>query len=481
MAAAEKIAAAAPDAPAVKPAKPRRVLVLTESAAALEGARKLFDRRLVPHESAPYCAHAVAELGRKTGAFGAIVATDAAVFTPEKLREFDAIVLANVYLDKELYGVPVAEGAGRNKKTGVLRPLYLQEDEEPVFAARRKAFEDFVRSGKGLVGIHNAAAAGLGWPEYNAIIGGTHYGHAWWKHETVPVKLDDPEHPLNRAFDGRGFDVQDDIYYFTTPYSRKNLRVLLSVDTARAPDTMTDDRPDGDYPISWVKTYGHGRVFYTSLGHRSETFQMAPFLKHLLDGIQYALGDLKADASGGEPLPPRPSHRAMPGWRPLFDGANLDAWNTHKPSWRVEDGLVRFNAGKGGFHSRDRFTDYDLRVDFRLPCGSDSWVMVKRGIQVNIWDRHVGSGQLWGVRLPEVDGKPQSTDPTSRQDRMTGEWNTFLLRVENNRLRTVLNGIEVMNVLLPKSKRDYNQPISLQNHGEPMEFKHIYVRPIGDS
>ena len=83
---------------------------------------------------------------------------------------------------------------------------------------------------------------------------------------------------------------------------------------------------------------------------------------------------------------------------------------------------------------------------------------------------------MWGVRLPEVDGQPQSTDPTSRQDRATGEWNSMLLTVGKNRLTTVLNGIEVMNVLLPESNRPYEQPVSLQNHGEPLEFQSIYIR-----
>ena len=107
---------------------------------------------------------------------------------------------------------------------------------------------------------------------------------------------------------------------------------------------------------------------------------------------------------------------------------------------------------------------------------SDSGVIIKRGIQVNIWGWKQGSGQLWGVRLPEVDGQPQSTDPTSRQDRATGEWNTMLLTVKQNRLTTVLNAVEVMNVLLPQSNRAYEQSIALQNHTEPLEFQNIYIK-----
>jgi len=474
--AAEKISAAVPETVSSRPAKPRKVLVLTESAEALATAQKVSGHKFVPHESAPYCAEAVVQIGRKTGAFEATVVTDAEGFTPENLNGYDAVVLANVYLDKKFYGVPAT---GVDKKTGKTRPHYLQEEEKPIFASRQRALEEFVRSGRGLIGIHNAAAAGLGWPEYNVMIGGTHHGHAWWAHQTVPVKPDDPSHPLCAAFGGKGFEVQDDIYYFTAPYTRENLHVLLSVDTARAPKSMTDDRPDGDYPISWVKPYGRGRVFYTSLGHQAETFQNAAFLKHLLDGIQFALGDLKADASPGKPLPARPDFVKMPGFTPLFDSQVGDLDIGGSKDWAPRGGVIHWMSGPGSCtycRTKKSYGDFVMRVDYRLPCMSDSGVFVKRGVQVNIWGWKQGSGQLWGVRLPDVDGQPQSTDPTSRQDRATGEWNSMLLTVKENRLTAVLNGIEVMNVLLPESNRPYEQPVSLQNHGEPLEFQNIYIR-----
>jgi uncharacterized protein len=53
---------------------------------------------------------------------------------------------------------------------------------------------------------------------------------------------------------------------------------------------------DGEYPISWVRSYGKGRVFYMSLGHDADVFWNPAILQHFLAGIQFALGDLKADA-----------------------------------------------------------------------------------------------------------------------------------------------------------------------------------------
>jgi type 1 glutamine amidotransferase len=52
-------------------------------------------------------------------------------------------------------------------------------------------------------------------------------------------------------------------------------------------------RQDKDYAVSWVRTYGKGRVFYTTLGHDATTYWNMVFLQHLLAGIQYAIGDLQ--------------------------------------------------------------------------------------------------------------------------------------------------------------------------------------------
>jgi type 1 glutamine amidotransferase len=55
-------------------------------------------------------------------------------------------------------------------------------------------------------------------------------------------------------------------------------------------------RPDKDYAISWVREYGKGRVFYCALGHAAPTYWNPAVLKHFLAGIQFAIGDLKAEA-----------------------------------------------------------------------------------------------------------------------------------------------------------------------------------------
>jgi type 1 glutamine amidotransferase len=115
----------------------------------------------------------------------------------------------------------------------------------------------------------------------------------------VPVKNLEPAHPLNAMFDGSDFEINDEIYQFTLtsalPTERK---FLLALDTSKMPDARRGIRKEaGPYPISWVSTYGKGRTFYCSLGHREEIFCDPTILKHYLAGIQYALGDLDVDAS----------------------------------------------------------------------------------------------------------------------------------------------------------------------------------------
>ncbi len=74
---------------------------------------------------------------------------------------------------------------------------------------------------------------------------------------------------------------------------RTGKTVLVSMDTTRTDMNKPGIiRKDNDYPVSWVKPFGKGRVFYCSLGHNSHHFFDPVLLQHFLDGIQYALGDL---------------------------------------------------------------------------------------------------------------------------------------------------------------------------------------------
>lgn len=266
-----RMESAAPSKATTAPKRPRKLLILTQC----EG---------FPHSSVPYAAKALAIMGRKTGAFDATVVEDLAILERTEFDTFDAIAMDNTTLRLPLLPLDVR---------GMDAAQKVEADARDNRARQR--FLDFIRNGKGLVGIHAATDCLSDWPEYGELIGGYFDGHPW--SENVRVKLDDPGHPLVAAFNGQPFDVTDEIYQFRAPYSREKLRVLLSLDTGAINMSKQGiKRQDKDFAVAWIREYGKGRVFYFSLGHRHEILWNAPILRCYLDGIQYALGDLAADA-----------------------------------------------------------------------------------------------------------------------------------------------------------------------------------------
>ena len=272
-----KIEAAAPTRARAKPPQARKLLVFGRCT----GFR---------HGSIPYGATAFRTMGQTTGAFEAVVSEDEAMFEPESLKQFDAVCLNNttgeLFLPEDVNKLPEAE-----KVEALARAARL-----------RQSLLDFVRGGKGVVGVHAATDCSYRWAEFGDMLGGYFSGHPW--HEVVGLALEDPGHALCRAFKGQPFAVNDEIYQFREPYSRDKLRVLLSVDTKRTDMDKGDKirRTDGDFAVSWVREYGKGRVFYCSLGHRNEIFWNSTMLAYYLDGIQYAMGDLSADATPSSEL-----------------------------------------------------------------------------------------------------------------------------------------------------------------------------------
>ena len=141
------------------------------------------------------------------------------------------------------------------------------------------------------------------WPEFNKLIGGFFKFH-WVYPQVVTVKIDDPKNPLNVVFQGKEFQVHDEIYtYAQDSFSRKNVHVLTSInyakmsDADKAKEPAATKRTDGDYALSWIRREGKGRVFYEALGHSEHIYSMTPIMAHVLAGLQYVLGDLPADDS----------------------------------------------------------------------------------------------------------------------------------------------------------------------------------------
>lgn len=283
----KKIEAALPEKAPAKPKQARKILVFSKT----NGFR---------HGSIPVGVTALRMMGEKTGAYTITHSEDDGWFEPEKLKEFDAVIMLNTTGD-------LFRPSGSDMKTvdDVLRKA-LGADYQKTKAAVEKGIKereerlkgslaDFVKNGKGLGGTHSATDTYHNWGEYNMMMGGTFAGHPW--HQKVPVKNLTPKHPLNDMFSSEGFEINDEIYQFRENTALpKDRKFLLQLDTDKM-DVSKGARKDKLYPVSWVSTYGKGRTFYCSLGHRDEIYYNPVVLKHYLAGFQYILGDLEADAT----------------------------------------------------------------------------------------------------------------------------------------------------------------------------------------
>jgi len=240
-----------------KPAKTRNVLVFSKCEGFVHGEGIVYGNKAL-------------ELAAKTGAFHADFSTDYAALTDKaNLFKYDAVVLNNT--------------------------TRLKAKENPLLVPN---LIEFVKSGRGLCVIHAGADNFYESPEAAEMVGGLFDGHPWGGGGNWAFKVECPSHPLNQAFEGKDFKAGDEIYQQKTPpYDRAKLRVLVSLDLSdeKTAAAKGQKRTDKDYAVSWIRPYGDGRVFYTSFAHDKRAFLDKARLWHILDGLQYALGDLKAD------------------------------------------------------------------------------------------------------------------------------------------------------------------------------------------
>jgi type 1 glutamine amidotransferase len=268
----QQVDAAIPQKPPAKPKKPRRLLISNLSM------RDGHAWRGSSYAAIPTANYAFSELGRRTGAYQAVFSNDIEMFRPDKIKQFDAICFLNT--------------------VGV-----LFDDPE-----LRKSLLGFIAGGKGFIGIHDAIATFVQypkydqWPPFGQMLGATENGGHPWDGETMTVKIDDPKSPLNTMFHGREFQIADQAFQFQEPTLRDHLHVLLSIDVEKTGFSprrriLPVRTQDKDFPVTWIRAYQNGRVFYSSLGHNPRMYWNPDLLQHFLAGIQYALGDLKADST----------------------------------------------------------------------------------------------------------------------------------------------------------------------------------------
>ncbi|HRR34161.1 MAG TPA: DUF1080 domain-containing protein [Kiritimatiellia bacterium] len=154
-----------------------------------------------------------------------------------------------------------------------------------------------------------------------------------------------------------------------------------------------------------------------------------------------------------------------------------------RKSWHVRDGGVLYFDGKGySLATAKDYGDFEMWVDWRLlTVRGDSGLYLRGSPQVQIWDAHnqwkIGSGGLY-------NNKKNPSQALTIADRQIGDWNTFYIKMVGDKVTVKLNGTLVVDNVVLENYWDRNQPIfpkeqiELQCHGDPIEFKNIYIREL---
>lgn len=224
-------------------ARKRRLLYLTLSAG-------------FKHDSVPMSRDIVTGIGQRSGAFEVTLADDVSPFTAANLKNYDAV-------------------------------MFYTTGELPMNDEQKQAFVQFVRSGHGFVGVHSATDTFYSWPDYLEMIGGYFNDHPW--HQNVTVDVVDPSNPIVSAL-APSFQINDEIYQISD-FQYRDSHVLLRLDPA-----SVDMKKGGvrrrfyGWPLAWTRSFGDGRVFYTTLGHEQAVWKDPRYQQMLLNGIKWAMG-----------------------------------------------------------------------------------------------------------------------------------------------------------------------------------------------
>lgn len=225
------------------------------------------------HDSVSHAMATIEKLGQQSGLWDTYLRTDSELLTKQKLGN-NAKNLS--YFDAVMFYT-----------TG---ELDLNDDQ-------KAALLSFVKDdGKGFLGTHSATDTFYRWRDYGDLIGAYFNEHPW-NQVHAEIIVEDRDFPATKHFPAH-FPIYDEIYQFKEPYSRDKVRVLMSIDP-KSVDLKNPrvHRTDQDFAVTWVRNYGKGRVFYSSLGHREEVWDRPDIQQMWTEAVKWAMGLTQGDAT----------------------------------------------------------------------------------------------------------------------------------------------------------------------------------------
>lgn len=204
------------------------------------------------HASIPSGIAAIQRLGAENN-FAVDTTENAAAFNEENLKQYSAVI-------------------------------FLSTTGDVLDAAQEAAFERYIQAGGGYVGIHAATDTEYDWGWYGKLAGAYFLSHPPGTPE-ADFHVKALNHPATEFFQDTVWHRTDEMYNFKK--LNPDVQVLLTIDES----TYQGGLNGANHPMAWYHEYDGGRAFYTALGHTDESFSEDLYLKHILGGIRYAIGE----------------------------------------------------------------------------------------------------------------------------------------------------------------------------------------------
>jgi type 1 glutamine amidotransferase len=349
--------------------------------------------------------------------------------------------------------------------------IFLNTTGDVLNATQQTAFENYIRAGGGYVGVHSAADTEYDWPFYGQLVGAYFASHP--AIQQVTERVENRAHAATQHLSPTWVRT-DELYNYRTNV-RSTARVLATLDES----TYSGGTMGGDHPHTWCKTLEGGRAFYTGNGHTQASYSEPNFRSMLLGGIRYAAGRTKADC------------RVETGYTALYNGSTT-GWSQAGPgSFTNSNATLTSTGGMGLFwFSTTEFRAYSLKLDWRMPGDDNSGVFVgfpassdpnsavNNGYEIQIdatdsVDRTTGA--VYGFKSADIAARDAALNPP-------GEWNTFEILVEGERLQVFLNGVRINDFTNTNPVRSLTSGfVGIQNHGtgDDVSFRNIRIKQLG--
>jgi type 1 glutamine amidotransferase len=160
--------------------------------------------------------------------------------------------------------------------------VFLSTNQDVFNSEQEAALQRYIRAGGGFAGIHAASGVERDWPWFGKMLGGVFSWHT--PQQNAVIDITDPKHPSTEGLPSR-WPRYDEWYFFRD--LNPGIKVVATLDSI----TYKSDRHPANYPFAWYQEFEGGRSWYTAGGHNSSDFADPLFLKHILGGINYAIGD----------------------------------------------------------------------------------------------------------------------------------------------------------------------------------------------